>query len=317
MNYTAITFSIAATVLSTTAPATLSSNVIADQEQPHVRLATTTSTYHSGLLDYLLAEFERDTGYKVDVIAAGTGKSLRMGQNGDVDLVMTHAPKAEAIFVEKGYGILPRSLMYNDFVVVGPKSDPAGVYGGDDVAHAFQKIASTESTFVSRGDDSGTHKKELSLWAQSTIEPNFRGYRSVGQGMGPTLNMASEMQGYTLTDRGTWLAYQNTVELGIAIEGDKRLFNPYQVILVNPKRYPDVNYQGAKVLSDWLVNTKGQSLISNYKLQGKPLFVANAKVDMSDTVDMSDKVGINGKIGTEVQAGTDTNAVTETKMESQ
>ncbi|BCL69783.1 tungsten ABC transporter substrate-binding protein [Vibrio nigripulchritudo] len=256
---------------------TVSYQANADQEKPHIRLATTTSTYHSGLLDYLLPEFEKETGYKVDVIAAGTGKSLRLGQNGDVDLVMTHAPKAEATFVEKGYGVLPRSLMYNDFVVVGPKNDPAKVYGGNDVAKAFKHIANSQSTFVSRGDDSGTHKKELNLWAQSSIEPNFGGYRSVGQGMGPTLNMASEMQGYTLTDRGTWLAYQNKVDLGIAVEGDQRLFNPYQVILVNPKRYPDINYQGAKVFSDWLVNSKGQTLINSFKLQGKQLFVANAK----------------------------------------
>lgn len=245
-------------------------------EDMTIRLATTTSTYHSGLLDYLLPEFKKDTGYSVEVLAAGTGKSLRMGQNGDVDLVMTHAPKAEANFVEKGYGVLPRKLMHNDFVVVGPQADPAKIAGDKDVSDALTKIASYNATFVSRGDDSGTHKKELNLWAQAKVEPNFGGYKAVGQGMGPTLNMASELQAYTMTDRGTWLAYQNKLDLKIVVEGDKRLFNPYQVILVNPSRYPDINYQGAKSFSDWLVNQKAQTMINNYKRHGEQLFVADA-----------------------------------------
>ncbi|MDX1301801.1 substrate-binding domain-containing protein [Photobacterium sp.] len=245
-------------------------------ENMTIRLATTTSTYHSGLLDHLLPEFKKDTGYNVEVLAAGTGKSLRMGENGDVDLVMTHAPKAEAEFVNNGFGVLPRKLMHNDFVVVGPDSDPAKITGGKDVVKALTRIASYNATFVSRGDDSGTHKKELNLWAQTTIEPDFGGYKAVGQGMGPTLNMASELQAYTMTDRGTWLAYQNKLDLRIMVEGDKRLFNPYQVILVNPSRYPDINYQGAKTFSDWLVNPKAKSMINNYKRQGHQLFVADA-----------------------------------------
>ncbi|MGF1684695.1 substrate-binding domain-containing protein [Photobacterium minamisatsumaniensis] len=245
-------------------------------EDMTIRLATTTSTYHSGLLDYLLPAFKKDTGYSVEVLAAGTGKSLRMGQNGDVDVVMTHAPEAEADFVEKGYGVLPRKLMYNDFVIVGPKSDPAKLTGMTDVAAALTKLANENETFVSRGDDSGTHKKELTLWSQTKIEPNFGGYKAVGQGMGPTLNMASELQGYTMTDRGTWLAYQNKLDLEIVLQGDDRLFNPYQVIIVNPSRYPDTNYQGAKSFSDWLVNQKAQSLINNYKRHGEQLFVASA-----------------------------------------
>ncbi|PSW06210.1 substrate-binding domain-containing protein [Photobacterium lipolyticum] len=245
-------------------------------ENKTIRLATTTSTYHSGLLDHLLPEFKKDTGYSVEVLAAGTGKSLRMGENGDVDLVMTHAPKAEAKFVDNGFGVLPRKLMHNDFVVVGPDSDPAKIAGGKDVVIALTSIASYNATFVSRGDDSGTHKKELNLWAQTTIEPDFGGYKAVGQGMGPTLNMASELQAYTMTDRGTWLAYQNKLDLKIMVEGDKRLFNPYQVILVNPSRYPDINYQGAKTFSDWLVNPKAQSMINNYKRHNEQLFVADA-----------------------------------------
>ncbi|ELR63540.1 ABC-type tungstate transport system, periplasmic binding protein [Photobacterium marinum] len=253
-----------------------SASAVQAAENMTIRLATTTSTYHSGLLDYLLPEFKKDTGYSVDVLAAGTGKSLRMGQNGDVDLVMTHAPKAEAKFVENGYGVLPRKLMHNDFVIVGPKSDPAKIEGDKDVADAMTKIASYSATFVSRGDDSGTHKKELNLWAQTKMEPNFGGYKAVGQGMGPTLNMASELQGYTMTDRGTWLAYQNKLDLAIMVQGDERLFNPYQVILVNPSRYPDINYQGAKTFSDWLVNPKAQKMINNYKRHGEQLFVADA-----------------------------------------
>lgn len=241
-----------------------------------IRLATTTSTYHSGLLDYLLPKFEHDSGYKVDVIAAGTGKALKMGENGDVDLVMTHAPKAEASFVEHGYGVMPRKLMYNDFIIVGPENDPAHIAQQKDVAQVFKQIATSGVTFISRGDDSGTHKKELGIWAQTNIEPNFGGYRSVGQGMGPTLNMASEMQAYTMTDRGTWLAYTNKLDLKVLFQGDKALFNPYQVILINPERYPTINYQGAKAFSDWLVADNGQKLINDFKLNGQQLFVANA-----------------------------------------
>ncbi|MGF1766133.1 substrate-binding domain-containing protein [Enterovibrio makurazakiensis] len=241
-----------------------------------VRLATTTSTYHSGLLDFLLPEFKKDTGYDVQVLAAGTGKALKMGENGDVDLVMTHAPNAEAKFVDKGYGVLPRGLMYNDFVLVGPVSDPAKVKGIKDVTAALAKVAETDRHFVSRGDDSGTHKKELLLWQAASVKPEFSAYKAVGQGMGPTLTMANEIQGYTLTDRGTWLAYQSKLELGVLVEGDKRLFNPYQVILINPSRYPDLNYQGAKELSDWLVNPKAQAMINDFRVNGQQLFVADA-----------------------------------------
>ncbi|MCK6264973.1 substrate-binding domain-containing protein [Vibrio sp. ZSDE26] len=250
----------------------------ASDNLPNIRLATTTSTYHSGLLNHLLPKFEKDTGYKVDVIAAGTGKSLKMGENGDVDLVMTHAPKAEASFVDQGFGVLPRQLMYNDFVIVGPSADPAKIQQADNVTSVLSKIAQLNAIFISRGDDSGTHKKEKGLWQQSNIEPNFGGYRSVGQGMGPTLNMASEMQGYTITDRGTWLAYTNKLDLSLLFQGDKGLFNPYQVILVNPERYPSINQKGAKIFSDWLVDhDKGQVLINSYRLNGKQLFVANAE----------------------------------------
>ena len=209
----AITFTLAAASL-----ALVSYSASSADENSQVRLATTTSTYHSGLLDYLLPEFEKDTGYKVNVIATGTGKALKMGENGDVDLVMTHAPKAEANFVEQGYGMEPRKLMYNDFVIVGPKADPAKIADSKEIAQVFKKIADMNATFISRGDDSGTHKKEKGIWAQTKMEPNFGGYRSVGQGMGPTLNMANEMQGYTMTDRGTWLAYNNKLDLEVLFQ---------------------------------------------------------------------------------------------------
>ncbi|MEZ8142188.1 tungsten ABC transporter substrate-binding protein [Enterovibrio norvegicus FF-33] len=241
-----------------------------------VRLATTTSTYHSGLLDFLLPEFKKDTGYDVQVLAAGTGKALKMGENGDVDLVMTHAPKAEASFVDQGFGVLPRGLMYNDFVLVGPKNDPAKIKASKDVTAALVKVASADAHFISRGDDSGTHKKELLLWKAAGIHPDFSAYKAVGQGMGPTLTMANELQGYALTDRGTWLAYQSKMDLDVLVQGDARLFNPYQVILINPSRYPDLNYQGAKVLSDWLVNPKAQAMIDTFKVNGQQLFVADA-----------------------------------------
>ncbi|WP_325892161.1 substrate-binding domain-containing protein [Grimontia sp. NTOU-MAR1] len=241
-----------------------------------IRLATTTSTYHSGLLDYLLPEFKKDTGYEVQILAAGTGKALKMGENGDVDLVMTHAPNAEARFVGNGFGVLPRGLMYNDFVLVGPKTDPANVKENNDVAEALKKVAAANADFISRGDDSGTNKKELLLWEAAGQRPEFGAYKAVGQGMGPTLTMANEMQGYTLTDRGTWLAYQSKLDLEVLVEGDKRLFNPYQVILINPGRYPDMNYEGAKVFSDWLINPKAQAMINDFKVNGQQLFVADA-----------------------------------------
>lgn len=241
-----------------------------------VRLATTTSTYHSGLLDYLVPEFKKDTGNDVQILAAGTGKALKMGENGDVDVVMTHAPNAEAAFVEAGFGVLPRALMYNDFVLVGPIADPAQVKGGKDVAVALAAIAASNADFVSRGDDSGTHKKELLLWKAANTAPEFAAYKAVGQGMGPTLTMANELQGYTLTDRGTWLAYASKLDLAVLVEGDKRLFNPYQVILVNPSRYPDMNYEGAKAFSDWLVSPKAQAMINDFTVNGQQLFVADA-----------------------------------------
>lgn len=248
----------------------------AESAKAPIRLATTTSTEQSGLLGWLLPQFTRETGYPVQVMAAGTGQSLKMGENGDADLVMTHAPSAEKAFVDAGFGIEPVHLMYNDFVIVGPSQDPAGLGKLHDAAKALQAIKDKKQTFISRGDESGTHIKENTLWQAADVKPEFAGYKSIGQGMGPTLTMASELGAYTLTDRGTWLAYQSKLDLAVLLEGDKRLFNPYQVILVNPKRYPDLNTEGARTLKNWLVSEHGQTLIGDFKVAGQALFVADA-----------------------------------------
>ncbi|MDF9433602.1 substrate-binding domain-containing protein [Chromohalobacter israelensis] len=245
-----------------------------------VRLATTTSTYNSGLLDYLLPKFEADHPYQIQVIPVGTGKALRLGRDGDVDLVLTHAPAAEKAFVDAGYGVEPHGVMYNDFVIVGPTDDPAGIAGGNDATQAFATLAEDEALFVSRGDDSGTDKKEKILWEQAGVTPDFDGFRAAGQGMGEVLRMASELQGYTLTDRGTWLAMQDKLDLEIMVEGDTQLFNPYQVILVNPERYDGLDTEGARALAEWLISDEGQSLIDGFRLNGKVLFHASAGEDV-------------------------------------
>ena len=248
----------------------------AHAEQKTLRLATTTSTDNSGLLKSLLPAFEKNSGYKVHVIAVGTGKALRMGQDGDVDVVMVHARTDEDKFVAAGYGINRRDLMYNDFVLVGPKRDPAGIGAVKDPAAALARIAAKEAAFISRGDESGTYKKEQALWQAANIKPQGMWYRSIGQGMEQALQIASEMQGYTLADRGTWLALRKKLDLDILVQGDNRLFNPYGVIAVNPTRYPDVNYQGAMAFIAWLTSPEGQNQIAAFKIDGKSLFFPDA-----------------------------------------
>ena len=242
-----------------------------------IRLATTTSTYNSGLLDELLPVFEQKYGAKIHVLSVGTGKALRMGRDGDVDLLMTHAPAAERTFIEQGHGIEAQSVMYNDFVVVGPSIDPAGIQGGSDAVSALRAIAESQSVFISRGDDSGTHKKELALWKSAGVAAGFDGYKEIGQGMGKVLQVADELQGYTLTDRGTWLAYQHRLQLKMMVAGDQGLFNPYQVILVNPERYEGLNTEGARALAQWLVSAEGQTLINNFRINGEVLFHGSAQ----------------------------------------
>ena len=248
----------------------------AHAEQKVLRLATTTSTDNSGLLKFLLPAFEKSSGYKVHVIAVGTGKALRMGQDGDVDVVMVHARTDEDKFVATGYGVNRHDLMYNDFVIVGPKRDPAGIGGIKDTAAALARIAAKEAVFISRGDESGTYKKEQALWQAADIKSQGKWYRSIGQGMEQALQIASEMQGYTLADRGTWLALRKKLELDILVQGDSRLFNPYGVIAVNPARYPDVNYQGAMAFIAWLTSPEGQNQIAAFKIDNESLFFPDA-----------------------------------------
>ena len=252
---------------------------ITDKQNRIIRLATTTSTDNSGLLSYLLPAFENKTGYRVHVIAVGTGKALRMGRDGDADVLLVHAPAAETEFVKAGYGETRYPVMYNDFVLVGPASNPANIKINSDINKALQQIADQKSIFISRGDNSGTHKKELSLWQAEGIHPQGNWYREVGQGMGKILQMAAELDAYTLTDRGTWLAYQDKTPLKILNEGDPKLYNPYHIIAVNPERYPRINHQGANALISWITSSDGQSLIAQFTLHDSLLFKpsANAK----------------------------------------
>ena len=241
-----------------------------------IKMATTTSTENSGLLKYLLPKFTQATGYDVHVIAVGTGKALRMGQDGDVDVVLVHARPAEEKFVAAGYGEQRHDVMYNDFVILGPVNDPANIRAAKSAVDAMQRIASHEAVFVSRGDDSGTNKKERRLWKAANIEPKGSWYREAGQGMGKVIQMANELDAYTLSDRGTWIAYSNKTQLKIAYQGDKVLFNPYGIIAVNPKRYPDVNHTGAQALIDWITGNDGQKLIAQYNIAGFQLFTPSA-----------------------------------------
>ena len=241
-----------------------------------LRLATTTSTDNSGLLEALLPAFEERYGIEVDVIAVGTGRALRLGENGDVDVVLVHARQAEDEFVEKAFGINRRDVMYNDFVLVGPEKDPAGIAGFASAAEALAAIARSASPFVSRGDDSGTHKKEKSLWKAAEIEPRGTWYVEAGQGMGAVLHMADEKRAYTLTDRGTWIAFAQKLEMKTLVEGDGSLNNPYGIVAVNPAMHPHVNHAGAMTLIEWITSIEGQKAIADFKKNGKPLFFPSA-----------------------------------------
>ena len=241
-----------------------------------IRLATTTSTENSGLLEHLLPAFEWDTGYGTHVIAVGSGKALRMGRDGDVDVVLVHAPAAEKAFVDAGYGVERRDVMFNDFVIVGPPEDPAGIADSRNASDALARIARAPAVFLSRGDDSGTHKKELSVWDAAGITPGGSWYLEAGQGMGKVLQMAGELTAYTLTDRGTWLAYRDKSPLRIVYQGDPGLYNPYGIIAVSPSRYPDINHAGALALIEWITSPAGQRLIGGYTVSGSQLFTPSA-----------------------------------------
>lgn len=245
--------------------------------QTRIKLATTTSTYDSGLLDVLLPPFEKEKNVGVEVIAVGTGKALKLAENGDVDVVMVHARKLEDAFVANGFGVYRRDVMFNDFVIVGPVSDPAGITGMNDAVSAVKKIAKQRSGFVSRGDESGTHQKEKGLWAAADLTPAGNWYLAVGQGMAATLRMADEKRAYCLVDRGTYLAFKEKVELAILTQGDLILFNPYGIIAVNPDRWPHVQYDLAVALIQWMISDKGQQVIGDYKRNGETLFTPSTK----------------------------------------
>jgi tungstate transport system substrate-binding protein len=242
-----------------------------------LRLATTTSTANSGLMEYLLPEFTRDTAIEVQVIAVGTGKALRLGREGDVDAVLVHARSAEQAFVDAGFGVERFDVMYNDFVLIGPPGDPAQISGSQSVFEVLEKIRDTKSAFISRGDDSGTHKKEMSLWQKTDYSPQGDWYKSVGQGMGKVIQIANELGAYTMTDRGTWLAYQSKSNLALLYHGDPPLFNPYGIIAVNPKLHSHVNYGSAESLISWLTSDKGQHMIGEFTVKGEKLFIPNAR----------------------------------------
>jgi len=241
-------------------------------------LATTTSTQDSGLLDVLVPAFEDVTGYVVKTVAVGSGQAMAMGAECNADVLLVHSPAAEATFMDAGSGADRRLVMHNDFVIVGPSGDPAGIRGTPAASDAFGKIAAAQATFVSRGDDSGTHKAELALWKKAGITPAGGWYVESGQGMGATLQIASEKAGYTLTDRATYLAQKSALDLEVLVEGDAALLNVYHVISVNPARWPSVNTAGALAFADYLTSVEGQALIGSFGVGefGEPLFVPDA-----------------------------------------
>jgi tungstate transport system substrate-binding protein len=251
----------------------------AEAQQRFITVASTTSTEQSGLFGYLLPIFETKTGIKVHVVALGTGQALDVARRGDADVVFVHARSAEEKFLAEGEGVKRFPVMYNDFVLIGPKSDPAKIGGGKDIVVALTKLETAHAPFVSRGDRSGTHMAELALWKTAGIDiDKSKGswYRDVGQGMGPALNTAAAMNAYILADRGTWLAFKNRLDLTILVEGDKRLFNQYGVILVNPVKHPNVKRELGQQFIDWLISPEGQAAIAGYKIGGEQLFYPNA-----------------------------------------
>jgi tungstate transport system substrate-binding protein len=241
-----------------------------------ITVASTTSTENSGLFKSILPRFTRATGIEVRVVAQGTGQALRTARNGDADVVFVHAKAAEEKFVADGFGVKRNPVMFNDFVIVGPKADPARVAGTNDAPTALRLIAAAQSAFASRGDDSGTHKAERRLWKAAGVTPKGKWYRETGSGMGATLNIAAQMDAYALTDRATWLAFKNKGTLAIAVEGDKRLFNQYGVILVNPKKHPHVKAADGQTFIDWVTGPAGQKAIAGFKVGSQQLFFPNA-----------------------------------------
>lgn len=249
-------------------------------QEKFITVASTTSTQNSGLFDSILPVFQKKTGIQVRVVAVGTGQAIKLGQNGDADVLFVHHRPSEDKFIAEGYGVKRYGVMYNDFVVVGPKSDPAKVMGTKDVVAAFKKIAAAKAPFASRADDSGTHKMELSLWKEGAVDVKASSgtwYRETGSGMGATLNTAAGMNAYSLADRGTWLSFKNRADLVVVVEGDSKLFNPYGIMLVSPKKFPHVKADLGQSFIDWIVSKDGQQAIADYKINGESLFTPDAK----------------------------------------
>ncbi|OGU14135.1 MAG: tungsten ABC transporter substrate-binding protein [Geobacteraceae bacterium GWC2_53_11] len=246
--------------------------------QERLKMSTTTSTQDSGLLKVLLPPFEKKHNVKVDVIAVGTGQALKLGEAGDVDVVFVHARKLEDKFLADGFGVNRRDVMYNDFVIIGPKGDPAGISKAKSAAQALKSIAAKGSIFISRGDKSGTHTKEKELWQTAGIDPKGSWYIEAGQGMGPVITMATERQGYTMADRGTFNAFKGKkTDLAVLFDGEKGLFNPYGIIAVNPKKHPHVKYDLAMQFIDFVTSPEGLRIISGYKVNGEPVFFTYRK----------------------------------------
>lgn len=252
---------------------------VAFAQERFITVASTTSTEQSGLLEYLLPRFTQKTGITVRAVALGTGQALDVARRGDADVVFVHDRPAEEKFLAERWSTKRHDVMYNDFIIVGPKSDPAKIAGGKDVLDALRKIAAARAPFVSRGDRSGTHQAELRYWAAAGLDPGtIKGdwYREIGQGMGPALNMAAASDAYLLSDRGTWLSFKNRRDLAIVVEGDTRLFNQYGVMLVNPAKHPTVKAADGQAFVDWLISPDGQATIASYRIEGQQLFFPNA-----------------------------------------
>lgn len=259
----------------------------AQANETTLTLASTTSTQNSGLYNYILPIFESETGIHVNVIAVGTGQALRIARNGDADVLIVHHRPSEDSFVAEGYGVERFDLMYNDFVIIGPKNDPADIRSEGSVEGAFRKIAAAQMLFVSRGDDSGTHKKEREIWKSAGVEPQGAWYREIGAGMGAALNMVAVTDGYTLSDRGTWLSFGNKQNLGLLFSGVSGLRNPYGLIVVNDKKFPHVKTQAANTLVDWLLSDHGQEAIGAYRVENQQLFCPYAKASSLTEQDLS------------------------------
>ncbi len=276
VNFFKFSMLISAAAIATTSTAITATSAIA--EEKFIVVASTTSTEDSGLFKHLLPLFKAKTGIEVRVVAQGTGQALATARKGDADVVLVHDKVAELKFEEEGFGLDRREVMYNDFVIVGPKTDPAKISGSKEVIESLKKIAASQSPFVSRGDKSGTHAAELRYWKQAKIDPQTgKGtwYRETGSGMGPTLNSASAMGAYAFTDRGTWLSFKNRGDLGIVVEGDTKLFNQYGIMLVNPAKHAHVKKELGQAFIDWVTSAEGQAAIASYKIEGQQLFFPN------------------------------------------